>query len=216
MKSSVLSVSAIVLVVLAILAQVVRNGLLEEYARDRTVTWMNLEAMALACFALALLGCVLGWCAFERRLGKLSAILGTVLAAGFFYQLVRHEEVPSMNYSLFMGSVALSELAEKGPAHFRALAKEIESGKYLSEMVDGHPEYEPIRDVVDGLQIRCHENGAIIVKNRKVNVTGRQRGRLFERFRQDLFEKWNTMCRKAIDEYNRLQDQGRVTSPLKT
>jgi hypothetical protein len=88
MKNNTLSVTAFVIVILAVVATltmiVFSQGI-------RKVEWMDLESTAWACFGLAILGSVLGWCAFKRPLGKISAILGTLVVAGFFFQLLRDD-----------------------------------------------------------------------------------------------------------------------------
>ena len=88
MKNNGLSITAFVVVIFAIVATLATIAFSEGI---RKVDWMDLESTAFACFGLAILGCVLGWCAFKRPLGKLSAILGIVVVAGFLFQLLRSD-----------------------------------------------------------------------------------------------------------------------------
>ena len=88
MKNNVLSITAFAVVVFSIIATLAMIAFSEGIRR---VEWMDLESTAWACFGLAVLGCVLGWCAFNRPLGRLSAILGTILVAALFYQFWRAE-----------------------------------------------------------------------------------------------------------------------------
>ena len=91
MKSNVLSVTAFAVVISAIVASL---AMIAFSAGIRKADWMDLEFAAWACFGLAILGCVLGWCAFKRPLGKVSALLGTIVVAGFLFQLLR-EDAPT-------------------------------------------------------------------------------------------------------------------------
>ena len=86
MKNNLLSITAFIVVILAIVATLAMIAFSDGI---RKVEWMDLESTALACFGLAILGCVLGWCAFKRPLGKLSAVIGTMVVAGFLLQLLR-------------------------------------------------------------------------------------------------------------------------------
>ena len=92
MKDNILSITAFFVVVLAVLATLATIAFSEGIRR---ADWMDLEAAAWACFGLAVLGCALGWCSFKRPLGKVSAILGTVVVAGFLVQLLRSERPTS-------------------------------------------------------------------------------------------------------------------------
>jgi hypothetical protein len=85
MKNNVLSVTAFFIVILAILATLATITFSEAIRKS---DWMNLETTAWACFALSILGCALGWCAFKRPLGKVSAILGSLVVVGFLFQLL--------------------------------------------------------------------------------------------------------------------------------
>ena len=99
MKNNTLSITAFMVVILAIVATLAMVA----FARGiRKVEWMDLESTAWACFGLAILGCVLGWCAFKRPLGKTSAILGTMVVAGFFFELLRVDVGPPAPRSLQM------------------------------------------------------------------------------------------------------------------
>jgi hypothetical protein len=86
MTNNGLSITAFVIVMVAIVATLATIAFSEGI---RTVDWMDLESTAWACFGLAILGCVHGWCAFKRPMGRLSAILGTIVVAGFLFQLLR-------------------------------------------------------------------------------------------------------------------------------
>ncbi|MHC4285961.1 MAG: hypothetical protein ACYSWZ_23760 [Planctomycetota bacterium] len=86
MKNNLLSITAFIVVILAIVATLAMIAFSEGI---RKVEWMDLESTALACFVLWILGSVGGWCTFKRPLGKISAILGTVVVAGFLLQLLR-------------------------------------------------------------------------------------------------------------------------------
>ncbi len=88
MKNNGLSITAFAVVIFSIVATLATIAFSEGI---RNVDWMDLESTAMACFGLAILGCVLGWCAFKRPLGKLSAVLGTVVVAGFLFQLLRRD-----------------------------------------------------------------------------------------------------------------------------
>lgn len=81
MKNNGLSITALAMVILSIVAILVTIAFSEGI---RKVDWTDLESIALACFGFAILGCVLGWCAFKRPLGKIAAILGTIVVAAFF------------------------------------------------------------------------------------------------------------------------------------
>jgi len=83
-KDNVLSITAFVIVVVAIVATLAMIAFSEGI---RKVDWMDLEATARACFGLSILGCVLGWCGFKRPLGKAAAIIGTIVVVGFLFQL---------------------------------------------------------------------------------------------------------------------------------
>jgi hypothetical protein len=89
MENNTLSRSAFVVVLTSIIATLAMIAFADGI---RKVDWMDLESTALACFGLAILGCVLGWCSFKRPLGRISAILGTVVVAGFLYQLLRSSD----------------------------------------------------------------------------------------------------------------------------
>ena len=41
--------------------------------------------IVMACFGLSVLGCVLGFCAFDRPLGKDAAIIGSLLVFGYCF-----------------------------------------------------------------------------------------------------------------------------------
>lgn len=82
MKNNGLSITAFAVVIVSIVATLATIAFSEGI---RKVDWMDLESTALACFGLVILGCVLGWCAFKRPLGKTCAILGTVVVAGFLF-----------------------------------------------------------------------------------------------------------------------------------
>jgi VIT1/CCC1 family predicted Fe2+/Mn2+ transporter len=86
MKNDVLSVTAFAVVILAILATLAMIACSNGIER---AAWINPEGAAWACFGLAILGSILGWCSFKRPLGKVSAILGTLVVAGFLFQLLR-------------------------------------------------------------------------------------------------------------------------------
>jgi len=86
MKNNGLSITAFAIVIFAIIATLAMIAFSEGI---RKVEWMDLESTAMACFGLAILGCVLGWCAFKRPLGKPAAIIGTLVVAGFLFQLMR-------------------------------------------------------------------------------------------------------------------------------
>ena len=86
MKNNLLSITAFIVVILAIVATLAMIAFSEGI---RKVEWMDLESTALACFVLSILGSVAGWCTFKRPLGKISAILGTIVFAGFLLQLLR-------------------------------------------------------------------------------------------------------------------------------
>lgn len=86
MKNNGLSITAFVIVIVAIVAMLAMVAFSEGI---RKLDWMDLESTAWACFGLAILGCVLGWCAFKRPLGKLAAIIGTIVVVGFFMQVTR-------------------------------------------------------------------------------------------------------------------------------
>ena len=92
MKNNTLSITAFVIVILAVVATLAMIAFSEGI---RKAEWMDLESTAKACFGLAILGCVLGWCAFKRPLGKTSAVLGTIVVAGFFFQLLRQDAGPA-------------------------------------------------------------------------------------------------------------------------
>jgi len=85
MKNNGLRITAFAAVIFAIVATLAMIVFSEGI---RKVDWMDLESTAWACFGLSILGCVLGWCAFKRPLGKLSAILGTIVVVGFLSQLL--------------------------------------------------------------------------------------------------------------------------------
>ena len=89
MKNSGLSITAFTLILASIVALLAVITFSEGIRR---IEWMSLEGAAWACFGLAILGCILGWCSFRSSLGKVSAILGTVLVIGFLAQLMLQEE----------------------------------------------------------------------------------------------------------------------------
>lgn len=95
MKNNVLSLTAFVIVIFAIVATLAMIAFSEAIIN---VDWMNLESAAWACFGLSILGCILGWCSFKRPLGKIAAILGTLMVAGYLFQLLndtsRRDEAP--------------------------------------------------------------------------------------------------------------------------
>ena len=95
MKNNALSITSFAVVIVAIIATLAMIVFSEGI---RQVDWMDLESAAWACFGLATLGCVLGWCAFKRPLGKLSAILGTIVVLGFLFQLQRASTPTESNY----------------------------------------------------------------------------------------------------------------------
>ncbi|MFH1024996.1 MAG: hypothetical protein V1809_16570 [Planctomycetota bacterium] len=86
MKNNGLGITAFAIVILAVIATLAMIAFSDGI---RKVGWMDLESMALACFGLSILGCVLGWCAFRYPLGKISAILGTIVVAGFLLFFLR-------------------------------------------------------------------------------------------------------------------------------
>ena len=88
MKDNGLSITAFVVVIFSIIATLAMIAFSEGI---RKVDWMDRESTALACFGCVILGTVLGWCAFKRPLGKISALLGTVVVAGFLFQILRSE-----------------------------------------------------------------------------------------------------------------------------
>lgn len=88
MKNNSLSITAFAVVIFAVVATLATIAFSEGI---RKVDWMDLESTAWACFGLSILGCVLGWCAIKRPLGKLSAILGSVVVAGILFQLLRDD-----------------------------------------------------------------------------------------------------------------------------
>ena len=92
MKNNVLSVTAFAVVICATVASL---AMIAFSAGIRKADWIDLESTAWACFGLAILGCVLGWWAFKRPLGKVSAILGTIVVAAFVLQLLRADRPTS-------------------------------------------------------------------------------------------------------------------------
>jgi len=104
MKDNGLSITAFAIVIFAI---VVTLAMIAFSEGIRNVDWMDLEATAAACLGLMTLGAILGWCAFKRPLGKVSAILGAVVVAGCLFQLLRADE-PSRR-------MPMKQEAESGP-----------------------------------------------------------------------------------------------------
>ena len=86
MKTSGLSVTAFAILMFALIATLAMCAFSDGIKR---VAWLNLESMAMACLGLLILGSILGWCAFQCALGKVSAILGTLVVAGFLVQFSR-------------------------------------------------------------------------------------------------------------------------------
>ena len=88
MKNNAVSIAAFVIVLVGILVSLtlvaVAMGILE-------TDWIDLEPVVWVCFGLSILGCALGWFSFKCPLGKASAILGTLLVAGYLCQLLRSD-----------------------------------------------------------------------------------------------------------------------------
>lgn len=85
-KNSGLSITAFSITILSIVAILAVIAFSEGI---RKVDWMDLESTAFACFGLTILGTILGWCSFQRPLGRISAILGTIAICGYLFQLLR-------------------------------------------------------------------------------------------------------------------------------
>jgi apolipoprotein N-acyltransferase len=56
--------------------------------------WIDAEDASMACFGLTILGTVLAWCSFKQRLGKIAAILGSVVIPAVF-ALLMNNSTPS-------------------------------------------------------------------------------------------------------------------------
>lgn len=95
MKDNALSITAFAILIISILSTIV---LISFSDGIRKVEWLNIESLALGCFALSILGCLLGWVSFKMQLGKVSALLGTVVVAGFLFQLLRGSDPSAVGY----------------------------------------------------------------------------------------------------------------------
>lgn len=92
MKNNALSITAFSILILSILSTI---SLIAFSDGIRKVETLDIESLTYGCFALSILGCILGWTSFKMQLGKVSALLGTVVVAGFLFQLFRGSGPPS-------------------------------------------------------------------------------------------------------------------------
>ena len=76
MKDDCLSYTAFAIVIGSVVSALATIAFSEGIERSE---WMDLASVSLACFGLLIVGCVLGWCAFNRSLGKIAAILGSLV-----------------------------------------------------------------------------------------------------------------------------------------
>ena len=79
MKDDCLSYTAFAIVIGSVVSALATIAFSEGIERSE---WMDLASVSLACFGLLIVGCVLGWCAFNRSLGKIAAILGSLVVVG--------------------------------------------------------------------------------------------------------------------------------------
>jgi hypothetical protein len=90
-----------------------------------------------------------------------------------------------------VGNARLRDIAREDPARFAQIAKRLENTDYIKELLKAHPEYEPIRDVIEGMRIECRPIGLVQANDGSVEVQGgAERVELFDRFRSELYRKW--------------------------
>jgi hypothetical protein len=90
-----------------------------------------------------------------------------------------------------VGNARLRDIAREDPARFAQIAQRLENTDYIKELLKGHPEYEPIRDVIEGMRIECRPIGLVQANDGSVEVQGgAERVELFDRFRSELYRKW--------------------------
>jgi hydrogenase maturation factor HypE len=90
-----------------------------------------------------------------------------------------------------VGNARLRDIAREDPARFAQIAKRLESADYIKELLKAHPEYEPIRDVIEGMTIQCRPIGLVQANDGSVEVQGgAERVELFDQFRSELYRKW--------------------------
>jgi hypothetical protein len=90
-----------------------------------------------------------------------------------------------------VGNARLRDIAREDPARFAKIATRLESADYIKDLLKAHPEYEPIRDVIEGMRIECRPIGLVQANDGSVEVQGgAERVELFDRFRSELYRKW--------------------------
>jgi hypothetical protein len=90
-----------------------------------------------------------------------------------------------------VGNARLRDIAREDPVRFAKIARRLESADYIKELLNAHPEYEPIRDVIEGMRIECRPIGLVQANDGSVEVQGgAERIELFDRFRSELYRKW--------------------------
>ena len=86
MKNQAIGVSALVLVLLGLVATVCLFAFEEGIRR---LEWIDLEMAALGTAIICVVGCALGWVSVKIGAGRAAAILGSLLVLFFAYQLMR-------------------------------------------------------------------------------------------------------------------------------
>jgi hypothetical protein len=90
-----------------------------------------------------------------------------------------------------VGNARLRDIAREDPVRFAKIAKRLENTDYIKDLLAAHPEYEPIRDVIEGMRIECRPIGLVQANDGSVEVQGgAERVELFDRFRSELYRKW--------------------------
>jgi len=105
MNNSAASISALVLVLLGLVATVCVFAFASGI---REVDWLDREAAATGVMAICLVGSVLGWIAVKTSAGRVAAVLGTLLMVFYAFQLMRSDSPSSSLSSLVVRTAPMT------------------------------------------------------------------------------------------------------------